>query len=181
MGYVIKSIGSLPLPEGFDCNEPALNDFLLNRAVENESRGLSSTHLFCQQIDGQTEAEILGYFSLATTVIDVEQLSNKLTKRYPNYIRDSLTVTLLARLALDKQHQGKKLGGLMLIHMINTAVKGWKYVNSIGLLTHAKNEKVAEFYERYGFRRLPGNRLHLFMPRKEVLSIEQQAHALLEK
>lgn len=178
MGYVIKGIGSLPLPAGFDCNEPALNDFLLNYAIENESRGLSSTHLFCQQADEQTEPEIQGYFSLTTTVIDVGQLPSKLTKRYPNYVKQNLTVTLLARLALDKQHQGKKLGGLMLVHMINTAVKSWKYVNSIGLLTHAKHETAAEFYEYYGFKRLPGNRLHLFMPRKEVISLEQEARAL---
>jgi GNAT superfamily N-acetyltransferase len=178
MGYVIKGIGSVPLPAGFDCTEPALNDFLLKYAAENESLGLSSTHLFCYQDDGQDEPEILGYFSLATTVIDVGQLPKKLTKRYPNYVKQNLTVTLLARLALDKQHQGKKLGGLMLVHMINTAVMGWKYVNSIGLLTHAKNEKVAKFYEYYGFMRLPENPLHLFIPRKDVISLEQQSRAL---
>ena len=181
MGYVIKSIGSISLPAGFDCTELALNEFLLKYAAENELRGLSSTHLFCQQSNEQTEPEILGYFSLATTVIDVGQLPKELTKRYPNYVKKNPTITLLARLALDKQHQGKKLGGLMLIHMINTAVMGWKYVNSIGLLIHAKNEKVAEFYEYHGFRRLPENQLHLFMPRQEVILLEQQSRALLEK
>jgi hypothetical protein len=58
--------------------------------------------------------------------------------------------------------------------MFKTVVRGWDYINSIGLLVHAKHEKAAKSYEDYGFRRLPQNNLHLFMPRREVLNIVKQ-------
>lgn len=175
MTFVIKSVRDLALPMDFDCTESALNKFLLEHALENEKRGLSSTHFFCRQEEGNSVPEILGYFSVATTVLDVAQLPTKLTKRYPKYVKENLTVTLLARLGLDKKYHKQGLGSALLIAALKTAVDGWGYINSIGLLVHAKHQAAAEFYEKYGFSKIEQNPLHFFMPRASVMNIVQQA------
>ena len=169
MSYVLKSLTDFILPSDFDCGEPQLNHFLLKNALESESRGLSTTHLFCKTVE-QTPLELVGYFTLTTIPIKFDELNPKLTKRYPNYVKDSLTATLLARLALDKRYQGNKLGGLLLVETLKTVALSWKWVNSIGLLVHAKHDKAASFYRHYGFSNLPEKDLELFLPRKEVLA-----------
>lgn len=169
MTYILKSVTELALPQDFDCTEPDLNRFLLNHALESESRGLCTTHLFCSNVDDQIS--VLGYFSLATTLINIKSLPSKMTERYPLYVRDSLTTTLLARLALDKQFHKQGKGGLLLTEALKVAVASWKLINSIGVVVQAKHDKAAKFYQDYGFIRLSNQELELFMPRKRVISL----------
>lgn len=173
MTYILKSVTELALPQDFDCTEPELNRFLLNKALESESRGLCTTHLFCSAVDDQID--ILGYFSLATTSINIKDLPAKLTERYPLYVRDSLTITLLARLALDKPFHRQGKGGLLLIEALKVAAASWKLVNSIGLVVQAKHDQAAQFYKSYGFISLANKDLELFMPRKRVISLVASA------
>ncbi|SKA81102.1 hypothetical protein SAMN02745130_02165 [Thiothrix eikelboomii] len=172
MPYVCKSLTELTLPHDFDCNEPALNRFLLQNALENESRGVCTTHLFCEVVD--SESVILGYFSLSTTPLDINHLDQRTIKRLPAYAKANLTATLLARLALDKKYHGKKLGILLLIESLKAVEASWKLVNSVGLLVHAKHDNAASFYSAHGFSSLSKNHLELFMPKKEVLAIVAQ-------
>lgn len=176
MSYIRKGVTEVALPHDFDCNEPALNDFLLKHALESESRGLCTTHLFCNA--SEEVLSILGYFSLATTPIDINDLSAKLTKRYPHYVRTSLTVTLLARLALDKQYHGQRKGGILLMEALKAIVLSWQWVGTIGVLVHAKHNEAAKFYQHFGFRCLPNKDLALFMSKKEVLDIVSRMQAL---
>lgn len=177
--YVIKNISDVLLPKDFDCGEPALNNFLLNSAKESESRGLSKIHILCEQKDRTKDDNYIvkGYFSLTSSNVRISDLPEKMTKRYPNYVNDNGTIptTLLARLARDKRYYGEGVGSLLLINALKTVAKGWDYVNSIGLLVHAKHEDAAKFYREFGFFSLPSNNLHLFMPRKSVLGFIETA------
>nr|WP_228454415.1 GNAT family N-acetyltransferase [Streptomyces alkaliphilus] len=67
---------------------------------------------------------------------------------------------LLARLALDKKLQGRGLGGVLLADALEQVVLAVRNVAARFLVVDALDGEAVAFYERYGFKRIPGdNRL----------------------
>lgn len=72
-------------------------------------------------------------------------------------------------MAVAKEFQNRKLGRLILFAALHEAWKATSHVGSFAVVVDAKTENVVPFYEKYGFRRLEGNRLMLPMNTIEVL------------
>jgi hypothetical protein len=94
---------------GFDCGRAELNDWLVRVARQHQDKGLSKTFVAVQET---APAAILGYYALTLTEVDTGALPERLAKRLPRIIPG----VRLGRLAVSRQHQGKRLGELMLVN-----------------------------------------------------------------
>jgi ribosomal protein S18 acetylase RimI-like enzyme len=71
-----------------------------------------------------------------------------------------------------QEHQGEKLGELLLVDALQKSLDATKLVAAHAVVVDAKEEQVVGFYEKYGFTRLSGNRL--FIPMKSVRQLLQK-------
>jgi GNAT superfamily N-acetyltransferase len=138
----------------FDCGVQELNRYLQQFANQDQRRGLAKTYVL---VDGE---QILGYYSLAAHCVTRENLPPEL--RIGGY--KELPFLLLGRLAVDKRLQGKGYGDAMMYHVFKTTKNIAERVGILGMIVDAKDEKAAAFYQRFGFRRIEGNKNRLVLP-----------------
>lgn len=156
----------------FDCGVEALNLWLKQTALQHQDKGISRTFAAVPENGSVvtllhelgyleiTEASILGFYALASAFVLIEDLPAELAKRYPRQI----PVTRLGRLAICAELQGQGLGRLLLADAIHRARGAAQSVGSAGIFVDAKDEKAAEFYTHFGFRRCGDPPLKLFLP-----------------
>lgn len=108
-----------------------------------------------------TPSRILGYYTLCSLALaqgDVPAAARKHVPRYPQ-----VSATLLGRLAIAREMQGRKLGTVLLADALRRAFESAGTVGSSMVVVDALNEAVAGFYESYGFVRLSDSR-RLILP-----------------
>lgn len=74
-----------------------------------------------------------------------------------------LPTTLIGRLAVDRSFQKRGLGGDLLIHAIRVAVRTARDVASAVIEVDAIDDAARQFYDHYGFARLPDDPNHLYL------------------
>lgn len=142
----------------FDCGEPSLNDWLRRYALPNAAGGTSQT--FVTINDGQ----VVGYYALATASVMKAEAPTRVRKGQPPIV----PVILLARLAVDRNHQGNRVGGQLLRDAILRTLRLSTQVGVRSLLVHALHEEAREFYLHYGFEQSPTDELHLHLLLKDA-------------
>ena len=110
---------------------------------------------------------IAGYYTLSAYGIRLAELPLKVAKKLPKY--PLLAATLLGRLAISREHQGKKLGRLLLMDALQ---RSWKTagIASIGVVVDAYDERARAFYLRHEFVPLMDHPNKLFI---SMLTIEK--------
>lgn len=144
--------------EGFNCGVEALNSFLQKQARKEMERRAAVCYVL---VDPDKPKEIIGYYSLNSTRVLLDQLPGDITKKLGRY--PSVPATLVGRLAIDEKYQGQGVGGLLLRDALLFSAQKSTEIGSVAVIVDAKDEKAAAFYERYGFRRLSDDPLRLFM------------------
>ncbi len=76
---------------------------------------------------------------------------------------DPVPVMVLARLAVDHQAQGVKLGASLLRDAVNRATAVSRDVGVRALLVHALHDRAKQFYEYYGFQASPVHPMTLML------------------
>jgi ribosomal protein S18 acetylase RimI-like enzyme len=162
---IIRSLDTSHNRAGFDCGTAELNDFLRKIARQHREKGLSNTFVL---LDEQMPQTILGFFTLSFLEVDVATLPPEYARSLPKSSR--LPAAKLARLAVDKQCQGKGFGAILLADAVKRITATVKESGSIvGFFVDAKNEQVIHFYLRFGFIPLQDSPLSLFLPLKTLL------------
>jgi GNAT superfamily N-acetyltransferase len=141
--------------EGFDCGEPALDDWLTRRALGNQAAGTSRTWVV---IDKPTRM-VVAYYASSTASVMRAAAPRRIARDQPA----DLPAILLGRIAVDSRHQGKGLGGAMLKHFMTKAIEVSAIVGVRLVLVHAKDEQAKAFYQHHGFIGLPIDPLTLMM------------------
>ena len=141
----------------FDCGVAALNLYLRNYALQNQKRGLVRNYV-TTHADSKA---IVGYYSLVYASLDRKLLPPKLAKGLGKY---DIPVMLLARLAVDRREQGKRLGQALLKDALLRTMQAAEIAGLKLLLVHAKHEAAADFYRKHGFEPVLDNPLQLFLP-----------------
>ncbi len=108
---------------------------------------------------------VVGYFSLTMGSVLRAEASAKLVRGLPAY---PVGMVLLARLAIDRQEQGKGLGSLLLAEALRKAVGAGEAAAARLVVVDAIDAAAAHFYERQGFVRVPEHPLRLYRPMKDV-------------
>jgi GNAT superfamily N-acetyltransferase len=86
-----------------------------------------------------------------------------LPKPQPRNRPEPVPVTLLGRLAVDKDYQGQGHAVSLLMFALETALRASEIVGSMGVITHPLDEGMRRFYARWGFQDL------LFDPRRAMV------------
>lgn len=86
----------------FECGEPLVNDWLKTKALQHQSKHLSTTKVL---LDG--ENGIAGYFTLATGQISFADLPEAIVSQLP---KRELPVAVLGWLGVSQSLHGQGLG-----------------------------------------------------------------------
>lgn len=156
---------------GFDCGEEALNKFLSLRALTEMSRRLSVTTV---ALDQRT-ASIIGFYSISPTQIAKESLSKREGRGVPY---DLVPGIRIGRLAISKKYQGKGFGAKLLRHALQKCLKISEEFGGRVVVVDAKNEMVAAFYERYGFKSIKDDPLVFVLKVSTLVKIENKGDTI---
>lgn len=148
--------------EGFDCGEPALDEWLKKHA--RAAHASESARVFVTTLDDAKTA--VGYYALAAAHVEPAEATERAMKGQPS--RRPVPAVLLARLAVDRRHQGAGLGRSLLQDVLLRCVEAADAIGVRVLLVHAKHERAKAWYEQYGFEESPTDPLHLMMLMKDV-------------
>jgi GNAT superfamily N-acetyltransferase len=96
------------------------------------------------------DGAIVGFATVSPAQIEGRKVSASLARRLPAY---PIPVLRLARLATDRNHQGKGIGLQLLKYVLQLAVRVSQELGCVGILVDSKPEAIA-FYARYGFTAL---------------------------
>ncbi len=144
----------------FDSGEPVLDDWLKHYAGQNEKRDATRTFLMLDE----KEVRIAGYATTVTHRLDAHDATAALGKkrRYP------LPAVLVARLAVDKQYQGRGVGRLLLFNTLTRLSRASRDVGFELVVVDALHETAACFYLKHGFQRFANHPLRLHMTTKAL-------------
>lgn len=166
-GWREEAIGKAHGREGFDCGDPALNDFLRRHARKSHDAGGARTFLAVAD-----SGQILGFYSLSSASVAYARAPSVISK---GLARHEVPCFRLARLAVDAQAQGHGLGGQLLLSAGRRCLLAAEHVGAVALLIDAKNERVAAWYERYGAVRLQDAPLSLLLSFATIRAALQSA------
>ena len=147
---------------GFDCGETSLNEFLQQRARKNAERNVGVTHV---AVEEEGAAEVLGYYTLLVRSVQRELFAG--AKKLPP---GEIGVTLLARLAVSQNAQGRGLGTQMLLRSIVQTERAARDMGIHALVVHALNERAKNWYMSldFGFELLTDDPLHLCLSIQKI-------------
>ena len=146
----------------FDCGEPSLNQYLHRYASQDIRRRVN--RVFVASPPDATQ-QVIGYYSLSAGGLDATDLPEEFRRRLPRY---PVPVVLLGRLAVAKSHQGKGLGAILIADALQRIVQASRVMAVFAVIVDALNDRVAEFYQQFGFIPLPSQPLKLFLPMDSV-------------
>jgi GNAT superfamily N-acetyltransferase len=141
----------------FSCGKAALDDFIRARVSQYEKRRLGKT--FVAVVPG--EKRVVGYFTLAAGAVAFENVPEGVSRKLPKH---PVPVVLLARLAVDRSAQGKRLGEALLLDALQRCLNLSSSLGVHAVEVVAIDDDAAAFYRKYGFSSLLDHPLHLYMP-----------------
>lgn len=144
---------------GFDCGTVALNNFISLYAWPGQRANISQTYV------AAVEETIVGYHTLVVGQVSYEDAPERLAKGLP---RHPIPVLLLARLAIDRNWQGKGLGAALVADAIRRTLQVADIAGVRALLVHAKDQTAKGFYAHLGFEPFPGEPLVLYRLLKDI-------------
>lgn len=149
------------LKENFSCGQLSLDNYIKNQAKQDINRDLSVCYILTEK---NTEI-VSGYYTISGNSIKRDVFPEELLKKLPSTYTD-LPAILLGRLAVDKKHQGKKIGELLLIDALKRCFEISQSMGVIAVIVDPIDEKAIQFYAKYGFIRLSNNKM--FIPMKTI-------------
>jgi GNAT superfamily N-acetyltransferase len=135
------------LVEGFDCGKPALNEWLLHRALANQATGTSRTWVVVET----GSPRVVAFYASATASVLRSSTPKRMRRNQP----DEMPAILLARMAVDTRHAHQGIGAALLKPFTLKALEVSRSVGVRLLLIHAKDDEAKGFYQHYGFVESP--------------------------
>jgi GNAT superfamily N-acetyltransferase len=132
---------------GFDSGNAPLDRWLTRYAGQSERRDAART--FVTTRDGRI---VVAYYTLVAGEVEhgsaTENVKKGMSRHYP------IAAAFLARLAVDRRHQGRGTGAAMLSDALSRVAVAAEQVAVRAVVVHAIDDRAASFYERFGFRAL---------------------------
>jgi len=147
----------------FASGQDELDAWLHRHALAAQQMDSARTFLL---VHGGQEAgnRVAGYFSLTMGSVLRAEAPPKLVRGLPAY---PVGMVLLTRLAVDRNEQGKGLGGLLLAEALRKAVAAGEAAARL-VVVDAIDDQAAKFYAHHGFIPAPGHPLRLHRRMKDI-------------
>jgi predicted N-acetyltransferase YhbS len=108
---------------------------------------------------------VVGYYTLTVGEMKVEQATERALKGQPK--GRPVPVLVLARLAVDRDHQGSGVGWSLLQDALLRCLMVAESVGVRAVLAHAK-EGANSFYDKFNFECSPSDPLHRILLMKDL-------------
>jgi GNAT superfamily N-acetyltransferase len=166
MGEVSGLLSPEPLAEqhdvgDFGSGEPALDDWLRRRARANQVSGATRTYVVCET------NRVIGYYALASGVVAVEGATGRFRRNMPNPI----PVVVLARLAVDRNWQGRGIGHALFRDAALRVAQAADAIGIRGIIVHALSEDAKKFYLGLGFEPSPREPMTLMVSLSDIHAV----------
>src|SRR5260370_37223915 len=125
---------------GFTCGVESLDHYLKTQASQDVRRKANAVFVL---IERDEPARVLGYYTLCAMAIsqgDVPEAARKHIPRYP-----LVSATLIGRLAVAKDRQGQRLGGVLLAEALKRAFASASTVGSALVSVDARDDAAEGF------------------------------------
>ncbi|MDP2419276.1 MAG: GNAT family N-acetyltransferase [Hydrogenophaga sp.] len=149
-----QPLATVHLLVDFECGEPALDEWLKRRALNNQLSGASRTFVVVDD-----EQRVRGFYALAAGAVAHTTATSSVRRNMP----DPIPVMVLGRLAVDRRAQGIQLGAALLQDAVHRAIAVSQNTGVRALLVHALHEQAKAFYEHYGFQESPTHPMTLML------------------
>jgi ribosomal protein S18 acetylase RimI-like enzyme len=148
-GYSIERLAAHHNRTLFTCEEDALTRYLREQAGQEKSKGVSATHVLL----GSEKDRVIGFCTIAKANVPLTNFpgifARKLTRQ------TLVPATLIARIAVDSNYRGRRLGELLLLYGLYVGYTLSADSGSAVVIVDAKNDRAISFYGKYGFQKLP--------------------------
>ena len=142
----------------FQCGEPALDDWLRRRALQNEESGASRTYVLC------AGNRVVGYYALAVGAVAHADAPGRVRRNMP----DPVPVMIIGRLAIDQTMQGQSIGPALLRDAVLRTMQAAEIAGIRAILVHAISDRAKRFYEKWGFVSSPVDPMTLMITLAEA-------------
>lgn len=159
--YRSEPLGAKHNRENFSCGVAALDSYLHKQASQDVSKRVAAA--FVVTPDRET---IAGFYTLSAHVVSLSDLPANVAKKLPRY--PAVPATLLGRLAVSSDFQGKGIGELLLLDAFKRVLANTREVASAVVVVDAKDDRARAFYLRHDFIPLPSQPNRLFYPVKTI-------------
>lgn len=139
----------------FDCNEISVNEFARKAHKQIKYRNA----VFFVSCEVGTKY-VKAYYTLSSGSV----MRNEPPKSMQRSSMKEIPVTILGRLGVDKDYQGKGVGLDLLKDALNRSLAAADIVGSRAVLVHALDQRLADFYKQHaGFKESTVSPLTLFL------------------
>ncbi|MBI3682135.1 MAG: GNAT family N-acetyltransferase [Acidobacteria bacterium] len=143
----------------FDCGNATLNAWLEKYAWTNQQADSAKTYV------ALAEERVAGYYALTTGSVHKHESPGRIAKGLANH---PIGIVLLARLAVDKAHQGKGLGKALLFDALTRIEQAADIVGVRAVMVQAIDEAARQFYEHFEFEPSPVDPFQLLLLLKDL-------------
>jgi GNAT superfamily N-acetyltransferase len=147
----------------FRSGEASLDDWLKRRARANHASGASRTYVVCEDAVRE-ERHVIGYYALASGVVTVASAPGRFRRNMPNPI----PVAVLARLAVDRDWQGRGIGRALFRDSARRVAQAADAIGIRGIVVHAISEEAKNFYLALGFDASPSEPMLLMVTLSDI-------------
>lgn len=163
--YSIEPLGKHHDRAVFSCGQEALDQYIKKQASQDAKRHYAAPFILVKK----GEKKVLGYYTLSSFGINLEELPEEMAKKLPRY--PMAPATLLGRLAVDKDQHGKGLGELLLMDALHRSLDQADVIGSAAVVVGAMDKKAFEFYKNFDFLPFADRKDRLYLPMKTILKL----------
>ncbi len=157
---VIEPLNNTHNRPAFACGIESLDNYLKKQAKQDIKRRISRVFIARSP---ESASRIIGYYTLSTLSINLEQLPDNLACKLPKH---PVPAALIGRLAVSQQAQGYGVGKMLLMDAIKRTMGVNDEIAIYAMVVDAIDEQAEHFYQQYGFSSLSSDSRRLFLPLK---------------
>ena len=160
--FDLEPLGKHHRRDSFSSGNEQLDRYFRSQANQDKKKNIAIPYV---AIERETQ-RVIGYYTLSMTSINLEELPTKDAKKLPRY--PLIGVTLIGRLAIDVDYQGRGWGKLLVMDALYRSLEASRQVASFAVMVDAIDDKAAKFYQRFDFQPFPEQPLKLFRTMKNI-------------
>jgi GNAT superfamily N-acetyltransferase len=150
---------------GFTCGAEALDQYLRQQARQDAEKHVAAPFVLVEP----PSADVLGYYTLSASIIDVADITADLARKLPRY--PQLPVTLIGRLAVHERLKGQGCGALLLMDALHRSLMHAAEVAAMAVVVDAKDDAASKFYRHFSFLPLQRDARRMYLPIKTVAAL----------
>lgn len=159
--FRIEVLASQHDRHGFFCGNGALDRYFAERVTQDIRRRVAACYVALENESNR----IAGFYTLSAADIPLTDIPEAMAKRLPRY--PSIPVARLGRLAVDKDFQGRRIGGSLLWDALMRAARS--EIAVFAMVVDAKNEDAVNFYRHHGFVTFGSLPNQMILPLSQIL------------